>query len=476
MNPVKFGTDGWRALIDKDFIPENVEKVIQAFCDWRQKIDPSRKEVVLGYDRRLKSKESAKLIAEVLAGNNFKVLISDQFCPTPCISWMVKVSDAFAGIMVTASHNPWQWNGIKFKEDYGGSASPEYTNQVEQKLIQNEKEKRSAQKLSFSDGEKRGLITHFSPNREYVGQLRNLVDCKAIKKSSWKVLFDPLFGAGAHFLNEVLGDHVDEIHSKADFKFGGLNPEPIDKNLGELMKKLKNGKWDVGLSTDGDADRIGAVDEKGNFVNSHQIFALLLKHYVEDKGLKGPIVKSVSTTQMVDLLCKKYGLECIETPIGFKHICKKLSETNALMGGEESGGISFSPHIHERDGVLNALFLLEMMSQRRKKLGELIEELYSEIGSFYFNRYDMHLEKDKIRAMQDRLRKSAAGGRRVVPSIAGKKVTSTNFVDGFKYILEDGSWILIRASGTEPLVRIYAEAHSISQVKTLIKEFLEILD
>jgi len=464
LSSIKFGTDGWRAVIDEDFTPENVEKVIQAFCDVRKKNNPGQNKVVLGYDRRLKCHESANLVAEVLAGNGFEVQLSDQYCPTPCVSWMVKNSDAVAGIMVTASHNPWQWNGIKFKEGYGGSAASEYTQEVEQQFIVNERTKRKIEKIPIKQGIKKGLIHQFSPKKAYVEQLKKLVDVERINECNFKILNDPLFGAGTHFLQYVLGETIGEIHVESDPKFGGLNPEPIDKNLTELMDQVKKGTWDIGLATDGDADRIGAIDEEGNYINSHQIFALLLKHYVEDKGLKGPIIKSVSTTQMINKLCEKYGLELIETPIGFKHICKKLVEKNALMGGEESGGISFAPHIHERDGVLNGLMILNMMASRGKGIQGLIAELYNEIGEFYFHRDDIHLEKDKIQIMNGRLKNDDVG------QLAGRRVANINRMDGVKYILEDGSWLLIRASGTEPLVRVYAEAATMEKVARLIDE------
>lgn len=485
--PIKFGTDGWRAVIDEDFTLENVEKVIQAFCDSPltrpdvrrdtlslQGRGENGRKIILGYDRRLKSEEAAVRTVEVLAGNGFQVEISDQYCPTPCISWMVKDSDALAGIMITASHNPWQWNGVKFKESYGGSASNEYTARIERQIIENEKRGRKISKLNFDAAQKKGLITRFSPYDRYLNQLKSLVDIEAIKKSKIRILNDPLFGTGTHFLKTILGEMVDEIHTATDPKFGGLNPEPIDKNLGELMEKVKTGRYDIGLATDGDADRIGAVDEEGNFVNSHQIFALLLKHYVEDKKLKGAVVKAVTATQMVDVLGDRYGLKIIETPVGFKHICVKLVENNALMGGEESGGISFAPHVHERDALLNCLFLLEMMAQRKKSLKTLIADLYREIGAFYFDRVDLHLEKGEIENLKERLNRPVAGtiqGKGLkIEEIAGRKVARNNFIDGFKYILDDNSWLMIRASGTEPLVRIYAEAGSRKRVTELLRE------
>jgi len=477
MTSIKFGTDGWRAIIGEDFIPSNIEKVIQAFSDLFKNPSPLRGEgarragegggergikVIVGFDRRNQSPESAKLAAEVLAGNGFTVLLSDQYCPTPCISWMVKTSDAFAGIIITASHNPSNWNGIKFKESYGGSAAPEYTNQVEAQILANEQSGREIQKMDLEKAKAAGLVQMFSPLKDYVNQMKSLLDLKAIEKAGVKILNDPLFGAGTGFMQHVVPTKVDAIHTAADTSFGGLNPEPIDKNLGELIGKMKTGQWDIGLATDGDADRIGAIDEKGNFVGSQQIFALLLKHYVENKKLKGAVVKSVSTTQMINRLCDKFGLPCFETPIGFRHISKLLVQHNALMGGEESGGISFEPHVHERDGILNGLFLVELMSIKGKKLSELVLELSQEVGQFYFDRLDLHCERQQIENYNKRLSESS------LKEIAGMKIISVNTADGFKYTFEDSSWLLIRSSGTEPLVRVYAESGNKEKVIDLL--------
>lgn len=459
MSSIKFGTDGWRAVIGEDFIPGNIERVIQAFCDWRKQEGGKNKTIVLGFDRRENSPESAQLIAEVLAGNGFTVLLSDQFCPTPCVSWMTKEKQASAGIVVTASHNPWEWNGVKFKEGYGGSAPNEYTREIENRLG----EVKTINKIPYSDAVKKGSIVPFSPLNDYVSQLKRLVDIERIKKAAWRILYDPLYGAGASFLRTIVGDQVEEIHN-GERRGEDFPPEPIEKNLGELVGRIKSGSADVGIATDGDADRIGAIDETGRFVSSHEIFALLLHYYVTQKGMKGTVVMSVSTSQMIPLLCKKYGLPLIETPIGFKHICSELVKHDSLMGGEESGGISFAPHIHERDGLLNGLFLLEMMSVKKKKLGELVSDLRAEIGTFHFQRVDCHLEKERIQKMQKELQSKK------IARLAGETVASTNFIDGFKYILSDNSWLLVRASGTEPLVRIYAESPDENKVPLLLEE------
>lgn len=465
MTPIKFGTDGWRAVTGEDFIPSNITKVIQAFCDWRKKVDPKHTQVIVGFDRRNQSVESSQLVIQVLLANGFSAKLSKAYCPTPCVSWAVKVSEAFAGIMVTASHNPWHWNGIKFKEEYGGSASPEYTSEIEKQLSENEKAGRSPLMLnSFDEAKRHANFSTFDPYKDYLGHLAKLIDIDLIKKSGFKILYDPMHGAGVNYLKNLLGDCVTELHTDTPPVKGGINPEPIDKNLTELLQIIKQGGYHAGLTTDGDADRIGAVDEHGNFVNSHQIFALLLTHYIEDKKLKGTIVKSLSTSLMIDILCKKFGLKLIETPIGFKHICKKLVEHNALMGGEESGGLSFEPHVHERDGILNGLFLLEMMAERKKTLAGLVKQLEENVGTFHFNRIDMHLEVEKIKKLTQKL------SNEKIESLAGMNIASLNATDGFKFVFSDKSWLLLRASGTEPLLRIYAEAGSTELVKKLLAE------
>lgn len=464
MTSIKFGTDGWRALIDTDFTEENITAVIQAFCDWRSKLDPSQKKVIIGFDRRRRSPETAQLVARVLASNGFLALLASQYCPTPCVSWMVKSTDAFSGIMVTASHNPASWNGIKFKESYGGSASPEYTAEIEKQCHLNLQEKKQLNIMSYEEAHSKNLIQTFNPHDDYINELRSLIDIETINKSKIKIISDPLFGAGTNYFSLALGIDIHQLHSEADTNFGGINPEPIDKNLDQLMQTIKKEKFDIGLATDGDADRIGAVDENGTFVSSHQIFALLLKHYVEDRGLKGIIVKSLSTTQMINRLCERYQLKLIETPIGFKYICQELLENNALMGGEESGGISFAPHVHERDGVLNGLMLLEMMAQRKKSLRQLLNELFSEVGTFYYDRVDLHIEGFNPEKLQAKLLPLK------LTNVANIKIENTLTVDGVKYQFIDGSWLLLRASGTEPLVRIYAESATKGVIEKLLLE------
>lgn len=459
MTQIKFGTDGWRAVMGEDYTPENVVKVIQAFCDVEK--DSANKLVYVGYDRRKNSDGFAKLVATVLAANGFSPRLATQFCPTPCVSWLVKTDKALAGVMVTASHNPPQWNGIKFKESYGGAASPEYTGRIEKRIVENGAQASRAYP-EYETLVASGKIATFDPKTTYVRHMQNFIDVAAIREAGFKIAFDPLFGAGTDFVGNVLGAPVLQIHGEADPNFGGLNPEPIEKNLKALQECVLKNKADVGIATDGDADRIGAVDENGAYINSHQLFALLLRHHLTHRKLKGAVVKSVSATQWIDRICAKFGLPLIETAIGFKYISQELLKNDALMGGEESGGLSLREHVHERDGVLNGLFLLEMMAVHGKKPSQLLQDLYDEFGHFAFHRDDYHLTDAKVAEVRTEL------GKMDVTEVGGKMLVRYNTLDGTKMFFADDSWLLVRASGTEPLLRVYAEAPTRERVNELL--------
>lgn len=462
--PIQFGTDGWRAIVGKEFTFENVERVAQAYADLlkegARQATPLQP-IPLGYDRRFLSDEFAKTFASVLAANGIPVLLSQGYCPTPCISWMTKHLQAPGGVTITASHNPFPWNGIKFKESYGGSASPELTDKIEERIVANLASGNRPRKIPFEEARDKGHVRAFDPRKEYVQALRTQLDVLKIQQAQWKIAYDPLFGAGAGFLPKVLELPVREIHEEHNPSFGGLNPEPIEKNLFTLMNLVKKESFDVGLATDGDADRIGAVDELGRFVNPHQIFSLILKYWIE-RGYKGDVVKTVSTTGMIDRIAARHGLTVHETPIGFKYICQKFLTITPLAGGEESGGIAIPGHVYERDGLLSALLLLEIMSVKKKKLGELLVDLSRELGPFHFEREDLHLPPDAIAQAREKLSHINPG------TIGPQKVVRINRMDGTKLILENESWLLIRPSGTEPVVRIYAEASDPAQVRRLI--------
>jgi phosphomannomutase len=469
MKKVKFGTDGWRAIIGDDFNEENIAQVIQAFCDIKQ--TQTNKKIYIGYDRRNKAESSAKFIAAILAKNNFIPVLATTFCPTPCVSWMVKENNALAGVIVTASHNPANWNGIKFKESYGGAASDEYTNEIEEQMDKNLSANKKPLLGNYEQLLQEKLITLFNPFEDYVNHLQNYLNVGLIQKTNYKIAFDPLYGAGTNYVHKTLNTDIEQIHSEADITFGGLNPEPIDSNLQALKETVLQLKADVGLATDGDADRIGAYTEKGDFVSSHQIFSLLLLHNIRHRKMTGDVVKSISTTGLINSICKKHDLTLVETPIGFKHISRELLERNGLMGGEESGGISIRDHVLERDGVLNGLLLVEMMAVNNKSLSELITDMEKEFGKFHIVRKDYHLSEEKIIAVKEQILSVN------FPAVGNTTPVKHDTRDGTKTTFSDDSWLLARASGTEPLVRVYAEAKSperVAELHSFAQEFFNI--
>ncbi len=460
MATIKFGTDGWRAVIGEDFIPENIGKVIQAFCDVYPTLPDAGKPVVIGYDRRNQSPQAAKQIASILLGNGIETVLCNTFCPTPTISWYVKRKGCAAGIMVTASHNPSKWNGIKFKESYGGAASAEYLKPIEEKIVANDKEGKVPKTAPLEGNSK---FNEFDPYGEYLKSLTDMVDAEKIKSSNIKkILFDPLYGSGTGYMTKILGNMVTEIHNEADVTFGGLNPEPIPPHANELMEKVKSGGYDCGLLTDGDADRAGAVDEKGNFVTTHEVYSLLVRHAVENKNWKGRIIKSISTTMMINRIGKKYGMDVETTPVGFKYISPAMKAPGVLVGGEESGGYGFPRHIPERDGVFSDLLLLELMATTGKSLGQLVKQLQEEFGPCKYKRLDLHLSNDEIAKAREAMKTLD------IKSLGPRKVKTHETMDGHYFLFDDDSWLLFRVSGTEPLVRIYAEAPSIDQAEEMI--------
>jgi len=461
MTQIKFGTDGWRGVIAREFTFENLSLVAQATMDWMSREGLAEQGLVVGYDRRFLSAEFARRVAEVAAGNGIKVFLSDDVAPTPAVSWAVKELGAGAGIMITASHNPPIYNGFKIKENFGGSARPETTQLLEQIVAYNRDEGRLVHAVPFDEASRAGNIEQIDAVTGYLRQLGHVVDIEAIRKAAIPAVADPMFGAGSGLFKRLLG--MDEIHAEVNPSFGGRPPEPIGENLEELCRLLANGNYRVGLALDGDADRIGAVDERGDFFSSHAIFTLLLKHLVERKGLSGGVVKTVSSTRMIDLLAHKYELPLYETPIGFKHICALMLEKEILMGGEESGGLGVSGHIPERDGILMGLLLLETIAATGKGVRQQLEEIMDEIGHFFYRRIDTHISSEAKEALLQRLKCTPP------TVIAGREVVAANVSDGFKFVFENGDWLLIRPSGTEPVLRLYSEAADPAMVETLLR-------
>lgn len=459
MNTIKFGTDGWRAITGEDFTPENIQRVIQAFADLYPTLKDTGKPVAIGYDRRNMSPEAAEIIASVLLGNNIPCFLSESFCPTPTVSWYVKNLGCTAGIMVTASHNPPKWNGIKFKESYGGAASQEYCKPIEDQIVANDKSGRKIKTSSLTNNPK---LTKLDPYGDYLQSFSKFIDIEKIKSAKFNILFDPLFGSGCGFLTKFLGNAVQEIHNTADANFGGLNPEPIPPNANELIERVRTGKYSCGLLTDGDADRAGAVDESGNFITTHEFYSLLIRHVVENKKWTGKIIKSISTTIMINRLGKKYNLPVETTPVGFKYISPAMKAPNVLIGGEESGGFGFPRHIPERDGVFSNLLLLEYMATSGKTLGQLVADLQKEFGPTKYRRVDLHLSPQEIEMARTKMKTLD------VKSIDGRLLKKHTAIDGHHFLFDDDSWLLFRASGTEPLIRIYAEAPTSSQVDAML--------
>ncbi len=463
---IKFGTDGWRAIIGEDFTPENIAQVMQAYADLYPNLPRAGQPVYIGYDRRNQSPESAKLVAQILVGNSIPVVLSEQFCPTPAISWMIKEDKGAAGIMVTASHNPPKWNGIKFKESYGGAAAPSFTDPIEAQIAKNQAAGKKP-KTATLEGSK--FYKTFNPHKDYVQQLGRLVETGKIKASGLRALHDPLYGAGTDFLPDMIGDCVTQIHTAADTNFGGLHPEPIRPYVDEAMTVMTKGGYDICVITDGDADRIGALDEKGNYVTSHLVYALLLLNAIERKKWTGNVVKSITTTQMIDRICRKYGRGLIVTPVGFKFISPALNQAGMMMGGEESGGIGFPIHVCERDGLLCALMLMELMANTGKPMTQLIADVQEHFGPVAYRRIDLKLDTETVARAKERLAKADP------KTLCDLSVKQINRLDGTHFLRSDDSWLLIRASGTEPLFRTYAEARSIEECDILLQEARKII-
>ncbi|MGE5326703.1 MAG: phosphoglucomutase/phosphomannomutase family protein, partial [Deltaproteobacteria bacterium] len=451
MDKIKFGTDGWRGMIGAEFTFANVRRVAAAIAAYVKEEGTAEKGLVVGYDTRFLSPEAALTAAEVIADAGIPVLVADRPTPTPAISYAVTERKAAGAIVITASHNPARWNGVKFKAAYGGSAAPAMVKRIERCLHKLERSRRRPRRARLALIESADLVG------SYLERLKTLVHLERVRASGRKFVVDPMFGAGQGCLARLFKEaHIpcEEIHGERNPIFPGMNPEPIEPHIEGLRQAVVKGGHDAGFATDGDADRLGAIDRDGTFIDSHKIFSILLRHLAEDLRLNGEVVKTFSTTRMVDKLARKYGFPLHITPIGFKYICELMLTRNVLIGGEESGGIGVKGHLPERDGVLNALYLAEVMADRGKTLGELVAELTREFGPHFYGRLDLEVE---LAAAQKFVRQaSRLKGKR----LAGLKVTAFDDLDGVKLLFGDSAWLLLRASGTENVLRLYAEAPS----------------
>jgi alpha-D-glucose phosphate-specific phosphoglucomutase len=468
---IKFGTDGWRAVIAEDFTFDNVRACAQGVANYLKRAKLTDRGLVIGYDTRFASEDFAAAAAEVLAGNKIKVDLCSKAAPTPVISYAVTATKSAGGIIITASHNPARWNGFKFKDDLGASAPSEVAAEIESNA--NEALSRGKiKRIPLADGLNGKLITYFDPDPVYFKQIKRLIDLETIRRSPLKVIVDSMYGAGIGYFTELFkGSKIEviPINGERNPSFPGINPEPIAKNLDKLSRIIKEQKANVGIANDGDADRIGIVDEKGNFINQLQVFALLVLYFLEVRGERGAIIKTLSDTMMIDRLGKLFNVPVYETPVGFKYVAPLMVEKNALIGGEESGGYGFRGHVPERDGILAGLYFLDFMIKTGKTPSQLLDYLFSKVGPHYYDRIDVHIAEDERQKYTDKLAKSS------IKYIAGTEVAKLDKRDGFRYILSDDSWLLIRFSGTEPLIRIYAESNTEKQVQKLLDSGRKIL-
>jgi phosphomannomutase len=466
---IKFGTDGWRAIIADDFTFENVRRVAGAIASYALKYEDASRGIVIGYDTRFASQAAAQVAAEVIAGAGIPVKLSNDYTPTPAVSFAVKKHGTAGGVMITSSHNPWNWNGMKFKGTFGGSATPAIMKKIEEEL--------RAGALPRGSG---AAIDVVDLKSSYIAAICQFADLVLIGKAGFKIAVDSMYGSGRGVLAGIFQErgvqHI-AIRQELNPLFPGINPEPIQPHIALLQQTVRENRCDAGLATDGDADRIGAVAEDGSFVDSHKIFCVLLRWLLECKKWPGDVVRAFNTTRMIDRIAAKYGRKVYETPIGFKYTADLMMEHEILMGGEESGGIGYSRFLPERDGLLNCLLLVNAMADEGKPLGQLVADVQREFGPHYYGRRDLHIA-DEVK--QSAIKRASAEGTK---RLGRYGVVQKENLDGIKFFLDAptggngaDAWVLFRASGTEPLLRLYSEAASpelVNEILASAKEFVE---
>ena len=461
MNTIKFGTDGWRGVIADDFTFANVRKVACAIARYVARAEKPGAGVLVGYDTRFGSERFARAAAEVVSMAGMPVWIAEKACPSPALSLLVRQRGAAGGIMITASHNPYKWNGMKFKASYGSSALPSIVAQVEKELA-----------VVLADGvpplpaqpDHIQTLDILSP---YLEAIDKIVDWERIRAAKFRFVVDPMHGAARGLLRALMTRHgiaCDEIRGTRDPLFGGVNPEPIEPHVEALRRAVLAGKYDAGLCADGDGDRIGAMDRDGTFITPHQIFSILFWHLAGTRGIPGDLAKTFSTTKMLDKIAEKFGRKVFETPIGFKYICELMLERDILLGGEESGGIGTKLYLPERDATVMALLLVEVMAWHKKSLGELVAHLSAEFGEYHYGRIDLELKPGQ----KERAIELFSGTK--VKSVLEWPVVRRENLDGIKLYLGDTGWLLLRASGTEPMLRVYSETRSPAATRKILEE------
>lgn len=464
MNSIKFGTDGWRGIIADDFTFENARIVAQALARYVVRNEDPRKGVLIGYDHRFGADRIATAVAEVISSSGTPVWLTDKPCPTPAISLLVRQRKAAGGIMITASHNPYHWNGIKYKASYGSSALPAIVAQIETELAL------VLESTAAHLPPRKDLVHSIEPRRPYLDTVEKLVDWQRLRDAKFRFAVDSMHGSAAGLLLELFarnGVSCEEIRGNQDPRFGGVNPEPIEPHIDALRDTVLAGKFDAGFAADGDGDRIGAIDRDGSFVNPHQIFALMAWHLIGTRGLPGEIAKTFSVTKLIDKIAAKFNRKLHEVPIGFKYICELMLEQNILIGGEESGGIGTSLYLPERDATVSALFLAELMAWHGKSLGELLGGLHAEFGAYHYGRVDLDVkpgQKEKAIA-------HFANGK--VATFLHWPITRRENMDGIKLYLDEIGWVMVRASGTENLLRVYSETNDPAVTRSVLQAVTE---
>ncbi|MBD3378891.1 MAG: phosphoglucomutase/phosphomannomutase family protein [Candidatus Omnitrophica bacterium] len=455
MSKIKFGTDGWRAIISEDFTFDNVKTVAQAVADFvksGKKAVYRKRKIVVGYDTRFLSDRYAELMAGVFAANGIKTVLSDGPSPTPAVCVYIKDRKLSGGIMITASHNPPQYNGIKYKGYFGGSAGSDIIDSIEKRLG-----KSKVKYMELDEAIRKNKVKYDNLVKVQLSWVRKFADMKLLNRAKLRVLVDSMNGTGEKHLGEVLRNSsikLDYMYAERNPSFNGRAPEPNAKHLKELTSAVKKGKYDLGVATDGDADRLAIVDEKGKVLTGHKLMAMLLLHLMKSRKMKGGVVQTICGTGLIDRICEEYGLESYETPVGFKYICEMMTKKDIMIGGEETGGIGFKNYVPERDGFLSALLVMEMLASSRKSLSALVGDINRKYGNFVYERGDYRFDETKRNKLIKGLKKHP------MKEVLGKKVVDIKDYDGSKFICEDGSWLLIRLSGTEPKLRIYSETSS----------------
>ncbi len=465
---IKFGTDGWRGRIAEDYTFDNVRRCTQGFAAYLLEQGYRDQWVVVGYDRRFHSENFAAAAAEVLAANGLRVYLTEGATPTPVISYSIVARQAVAGLNITASHNPPTDNGFKVRDRFGGAIDPQGLQQIEAQIPA---EVEQVKRLPLPEAEQQGRVMRFDPTPAYLEQINRLIDLQPLRQAGLRIAVDPMWGNGAGWFPRLLGGgatQVFEIHSQRNPIFPEMSrPEPIQPNVDAGLRATLEHRADVLLITDGDADRLGVGDEHGKFIDQLRVFGLLAYYLLEVRGERGPIVKTLSTTTMLNKLGKLYGVPVHETGVGFKYVAPKMLETRAMIGGEESGGYAFRQHVPERDGILAGLYMLDMMVRLDKKPSELLELLFAKVGAHYYDRIDSAFSGDRKQREQIILGANPS-------TLGGLRVTSLDTIDGFRFNLEDGGWLLIRFSGTEPILRVYTETTRQDRVQAILQDGLRV--